>query len=97
MTPVEETGEVEASAEPLAVWTEGIYHGPGRKEQTISLSHQPIPEFGWPAMKMDLPLAPGVALPELTGEAPIRFELERLDEITYQILAVEALPGDGTQ
>ncbi|MEE4137698.1 MAG: efflux RND transporter periplasmic adaptor subunit [Desulforhopalus sp.] len=97
MTPIEETGEVEASAEPLAVWTEGIYHGPGRKEQTISLSHQPIPEFGWPAMKMDLPLAPGVALPELTGEAPIRFELERLDEITYQILTVEALPGDGKQ
>jgi Cu(I)/Ag(I) efflux system membrane fusion protein len=97
MTPVEETGEIEAMAKPLAVWTEGIYHGPGRKEGTISLTHQPIPEFGWPAMKMDLPLAPGVALPELTGEVAIRFELERLDEITYQILGVEALPGDGTQ
>lgn len=97
MAPGEETGEVEAMAESLAVWTEGFYHGPGRKEGTISLSHQPIPEFGWPAMKMDLPLAPGVTLPELSAEAAIRFELERLDEITYQILAVDVLPGDGRQ
>jgi Cu(I)/Ag(I) efflux system membrane fusion protein len=87
----------EVSAEPSAVWIRGIYHGPGRKEGTISLSHDPIAEFGWPAMKMDLPLAPGVVVPPLDADTTIRFQLQRLDEITYQILTIETHPGGGEQ
>lgn len=98
MEPVN-SAEAEATDAPLpvmAVWAEGTYHGAGRKEGTINLSHDPIVEFGWPAMKMDLPLAPGVTLGEVAPETPIRFELERLDEITYRILAIKPRSGGGT-
>ncbi len=95
----EATAALDGSEETpvLAVWSPGIYHGPGRKEGTISVSHDPIAAFGWPAMKMDLPLGPGLTLPDLAPESAIRFQLERLDEITYRILAVEAAPGGGRQ
>lgn len=86
---VTEGSEEQSAAGVLAVWSSGIYHGPGRKEGTVSLSHEPIAAFGWPAMKMDLPLAPGVSAGELPLETAIRFRLERLDDITYRILAIE--------
>lgn len=95
-TRMEPVAEAAADAEPIpvtAVWSHGVYHGPGRKEGTISLSHEPIAEFGWPAMKMDLVLAPEVTVGELAPDSAVRFQLERLDDITYQILAVEPHEG----
>ena len=101
MEPLVEDGheghEEQGEAGVMAVWSSGTYHGPGRREQTISLSHEPIAEFGWPAMTMDLPLAPGVGVGELAPESAIRFHLERLDEVTYRILAVEPQSGGEQQ
>lgn len=82
--------------EPLAegptgqeVWSEGIYHGPGSSPTTISLSHQPIPELGWPAMTMDLELAPGLQVPAgLEPGMKFHFALEQLDPITFRVVAL---------
>ncbi|MCB2216611.1 MAG: efflux RND transporter periplasmic adaptor subunit [Desulfobulbaceae bacterium] len=101
MEPLAEEGheaqEEQGAAGVLAVWSSGTYHGPGTKEGTISLSHEPITEFGWPAMKMDLPLAPDVSVGELAPDTAISFQLERLDDITYRILAVQPQPGGEQQ
>lgn len=93
MEPLEAANGEAVEAAPQVVWSNGTYHGPGRKQGTISLSHEPIAEFGWPAMTMDLPLAPGVTADQVSPGSPIRFQLERLDEITYRILAIEGQPG----
>ncbi len=92
-----EGGEEQGGADVMAVWSSGTYHGPGAKENTISLSHEPIAEFGWPAMKMDLVLAPDVSVGELAPETAIQFQLERLDDVTYRILSVKPHPGGERQ
>lgn len=71
------------------VWTEGVYNGPGDQPNAINLSHEPIPELGWPAMTMDLELAPDLEVPDrLEPGMKFHFALEQLDETTFQIVAL---------
>ncbi|MFH7326968.1 efflux RND transporter periplasmic adaptor subunit [Desulfurivibrio sp. C05AmB] len=86
LTRLEPLAEPEPGQE---VWSEGIYNGPGRSPTAINLSHQPIPELGWPAMTMDLELAPGLAVPaRLEPGMPFHFALEQLDPVTFRIVAL---------
>jgi len=43
----------------------------------ISLSHDPIPALGWPAMQMDFTLAHGVTTQGLASGDRVRFTLEK--------------------
>lgn len=86
LTRLEPLAEPEPGQE---VWSEGVYNGPGSSPTAINLSHQPIPELGWPAMTMDLELAPGLTVPaRLKPGMPFHFALEQLDPVTFRVVAL---------
>lgn len=59
----------------------------------LTLEHEPIPELGWPAMTMDLPVV-GVDLDEVPLDAPIEFDLAADDGGMFSIIAVRAEGAD---
>lgn len=63
-------------------------------EHKVNLSHNPIPEIGWPAMTMDFSVAPSVDLRSLKPGSRVNFTIERGEGGTYEIRTI-ALPGGG--
>lgn len=55
----------------------------------LSLSHDPIPELGWPAMQMDMPVA-GFDPATVPLDAPVEFDLSKGDDGLFTIVAVRA-------
>ncbi|WP_424968378.1 efflux RND transporter periplasmic adaptor subunit [Dinoroseobacter sp. S375] len=55
----------------------------------LTLEHGPIPELGWPAMTMDLPVV-GVDLDAVPLDAPIEFDLAADDGGMFSVIAVRA-------
>lgn len=62
----------------------------------LTLSHDPIPSLGWPAMQMDLTVE-GVDLDAVPLDAPIEFDLAEDDSGLFTIIAVRAdgMDADG--
>lgn len=60
----------------------------------LTLSHDPIPDLGWPAMQMDLAVA-GVDAAEVPLDQPIEFDLSKGEDGLFTIVAVrsDAMPG----
>ena len=60
-------------------------------EGIVNVSHDPIPEIGWPAMTMDMPLMENA---EMMGEievgAPITMMLVKGDDGMYSVAALMA-------
>lgn len=61
----------------------------------LTLSHDPIPELGWPAMQMDMPVA-GLSPGDVPLDTPITFDLAKGDDGLFTIVGVRAgdAPGD---
>ena len=57
----------------------------------LTLSHDPIPELGWPSMQMDLAVA-GFDVSEVPLDAPVEFDLSKGEDGLFTIVAVR---GDG--
>lgn len=55
----------------------------------LTLSHDPIPELGWPAMQMDMPVA-GFDPATVPLDAPVEFDLSKGDDGLFTIVAVRA-------
>ena len=53
----------------------------------LTMSHDPIPELGWPSMQMDMPVA-GVDVAEVPLDAPVDFDLVKGDDGLFTIVAV---------
>jgi Cu(I)/Ag(I) efflux system protein CusF len=64
-------------------------------QHKINVSHQPIPEIGWPAMTMDFAVAPNVDLRALKPGARINFTIEKGQGGIYEIHAI--LPAGGSR
>jgi Cu(I)/Ag(I) efflux system membrane fusion protein len=56
----------------------------------LSIRHDPIPDLGWPAMQMDMPVA-GVDLATVPLGEPIEFDLAKGEDGNFVIVAVRAL------
>jgi Cu/Ag efflux protein CusF len=63
-----------AGAKPAGV---GTVNGVNAAKRTVNLSHEPIPSVGWPAMTMDLPVAPSVDLTAVKPGTRVTFTLAR--------------------
>jgi Cu(I)/Ag(I) efflux system membrane fusion protein len=63
-------------------------------EGKLSLSHDPIPELGWPSMQMDMPVA-GFDVAEVPLGEPVEFDLSKGEDGLFTIVAVraEAMPA----
>jgi Cu(I)/Ag(I) efflux system membrane fusion protein len=89
----------EPSPEPdPPIQGQGVVHSVDAEGRQVNLTHDPIPALGWPAMTMDFKVAEGVALSGLRPGAKVRFNLKRLDDVTYLItgLSAEQVPASAT-
>ena len=62
-------------------------------QHKVNLSHNPIPEIGWPAMTMDFPVAPSVDLHGLKPGMRVNFTIERGEGGMYEIRAIAPAGG----
>lgn len=54
----------------------------------VNLSHEPIPAIGWPAMKMNFPVAATVDLKNVKAGAQVEFTLAKNKAGTYEIQSI---------
>jgi Cu(I)/Ag(I) efflux system membrane fusion protein len=61
----------------------------------LTMSHDPIPELGWPSMQMDLAVA-GFDVAQVPFDEPVAFDLSKGEDGLFTIVAVrsEAMPSD---
>jgi Cu(I)/Ag(I) efflux system periplasmic protein CusF len=62
-------------------------------QHKVNLSHNPIPEIGWPAMTMDFPVAPSVDLRVLKPGVRVNFTIEQGQSGMYEIQAISPAGG----
>jgi Cu/Ag efflux protein CusF len=57
-------------------------------QRKVNLSHNPIPEIGWPAMTMEFPVAPSVDLKPIKPGTRVNFTIEKGQGGMYEIQAI---------
>ena len=62
-------------------------------QHKVNLSHQPIPEIGWPAMTMEFPVAPSVDLKPIKPGTRVNFTIEQQPGGMYEIRAITPAAG----
>jgi Cu(I)/Ag(I) efflux system membrane fusion protein len=55
----------------------------------LTLSHDPIPELGWPSMQMDMPVA-GFDVAQVPLDQPVEFDLSKGDDGLFTVVAVRS-------
>ncbi len=55
----------------------------------INLSHDPIPEIGWPSMTMDFAVAPTVDLSAVKPGSRVDFTMERAKGGLYEVRSIQ--------
>ena len=62
-------------------------------QHKVNLSHQPIPEIGWPGMTMEFPVAPTVDLGAIKPGTRVNFTIEQGQGGMYEIKAMTPAGG----
>src|SRR5205814_2840042 len=62
-------------------------------QHKINLSHQPIPDIGWPAMTMEFPVAPSIDLKAIRPGTRVNFTIEQQPGGMYEIRAIAPAGG----
>jgi Cu/Ag efflux protein CusF len=57
-------------------------------QHKVTLSHNPIPEIGWPAMTMEFPVKPSVDLNALKPGSRVNFTIEKGQGGMYEIQSI---------
>ena len=80
---------------PQQVWTQGEIQTLDIGSRTLSVSHQPIPEWQWPAMEMDFTVADGVDISQLKQGQALHLQVEQEgDEYKIVNVHVEDAPAN---
>ena len=93
------SGEMQMAHVQMAHAGQDDAHGTGRvnsvdpAQHKVNLSHQPIPEIGWPAMTMDFPVAASVDLNAITPGARVDFTIDKGQGGMYEIKAIAPAGG----
>ncbi|TNC79659.1 MAG: efflux transporter periplasmic adaptor subunit [Oleiphilus sp.] len=85
--PVETEAKASTQSDNRVI-TSGIVHKTMPSMGLVSISHDPIPEWDWPTMKMDFPIAENLTLSDFKPGETIRFELEKTGDWDYLITAL---------
>ena len=62
-------------------------------QHKVNLSHNPIPEIGWPAMTMEFPVAPSIDLKAIKPGTQVNFTIEKGQGGMYEIRAIAPAGG----
>ena len=71
----------------------GTVNSVDQTQHKVNLSHQPIPEIGWPAMTMEFPVAPSVDLKEIKPGTRVNFTIEQQPGGMYEIKVITPAGG----
>jgi Cu/Ag efflux protein CusF len=61
----------------------------------VNITHQPIPQIGWPTMTMDFAVAPAVDLGAIKTGSQIEFGMDRGADGMYVIQSISTRPASG--
>ena len=62
-------------------------------QHKVNLSHNPIPEIGWPAMTMEFPVAPSIDLKSIKPGTRVNFTIEQGQGGMYEIKVITPAGG----
>jgi Cu/Ag efflux protein CusF len=62
-------------------------------QHKVNLSHNPIPEIGWPAMTMDFPVKPSIDLKTIKPGSHVNFTIEKGQGGMYEIQRITPAGG----
>ncbi|MDM5139636.1 efflux RND transporter periplasmic adaptor subunit [Aeromonas bestiarum] len=80
---------------PTQVWTQGEIQGITLANRTLTVSHQPIPEWQWPAMEMDFTVADDVDMTKLASGQTLHLQVEQQgDEYRITNIHIEDAPAN---
>lgn len=80
---------------PTQVWTQGEIQGITLANRTLTVSHQPIPEWQWPAMEMDFTVADGVDMTKLASGQTLHLQVaQQGDEYRITSIHIEDAPAN---
>jgi Cu/Ag efflux protein CusF len=86
----EQMADADPGAKPSGT---GTIHSVDAERGVVNLTHEPIPAIGWPAMTMDLSVAPSVDLSAVAPGSEVTFTLERAADGLYVIDSLEVSSG----
>ncbi|MNE60624.1 Cation efflux system protein CusF precursor [compost metagenome] len=82
---------------PQQIWTQGEIQTLDLASRTLTVAHQPIPEWQWPAMEMDFAVADGVDMSKLVQGQRLHLQVEQQgDEYRIVNIHVEDAPASQT-
>jgi Cu/Ag efflux protein CusF len=68
----------------------GVINTVDAEARSINLTHEPIPDIGWPAMTMDLAVSDSADLSGLEAGTGVSFTLEKGPDDIFRIGTIEA-------
>jgi Cu/Ag efflux protein CusF len=71
----------------------GVVKAIDAAKRTLTISHGPIPEIGWPAMTMDFTAAPGIDLGAIKPGTRVDFTLEKGAGGLYELRSIQPAGG----
>ena len=92
--PLQNSGEMQmAHAGHNDAHGTGTVNSVDPAQHKVNLSHNPIPEIGWPAMTMDFPVAPSIDLRGLEPGSRVNFTIEQGQGGAYEIRTISPAGG----
>ncbi len=88
-----QTSQADSGAKPSGI---GTVHSVDAERRMVNLSHEPIAALGWPAMTMDMIVAPSVDLSAVAPGIEVAFTLERDADGLYMIDSLDLRPRRDT-
>jgi Cu/Ag efflux protein CusF len=70
----------------------GTLHAVDAQKRTVNIDHPAVPEFKWPAMRMDFAVAQAVNLGGLQPVQPVRFTISKSEQGTFSITEIAPAP-----
>ena len=71
----------------------GVVNSIDPAQHKLNISHNPIPDIGWPAMTMDFPVAPSVDLKAIKPGSRVNFTIEKGAGGMYEIRSIQPMGG----
>lgn len=69
----------------------GIIHKIDADKRVINLTHEPMPELGWPTMTMDLPATKHIDISSFKAGDRVQFNLKLGRDKKYRIMKMETM------
>ena len=83
-------GEMKATVKKEAV-AGAVINSIDEKGGKINVTHEPVPELGWPKMTMDLPVTRRVDLSKVKSGAHVNIKLKQGRDKQFRVIAIEPM------